>query len=233
MRLRTNSLIRCCQAEFLGTFTLVFAGTGTIVLDGSSDWPIGNLGIGIVFGLAIGLMVYATRHVSGSHFNPAISFALAAYGRFRYRDVPAYIVSQIGGAVAASLLLLVLAGNRGQLGTTVPTVTLGEALTIEIAITALLAFVVAFVASKQNLSSLTAALGIGGAISVGAILAGPLTGGSMNPARSFGPALATFTFEDQWVFWLGPLLGALLGMTAYTRIVRSNNGVQTGPPWPS
>lgn len=233
MRSSTDSLIRRCQSEFLGTFTFVLAGTGAIVLDGSSDWPIGNLGIGIVFGLAIGLMVYASRHVSGSHFNPAISFALAAYGRFRYHDVPAYIVSQIGGAVAASLLLLVLAGNRGQLGATVPTVTVGEALAIEIAITALLAFVVAFVASKQDLSSVTAALGVGAAVSLGAILAGPLTGGSMNPARSFGPALATFTFEDQWVFWLGPPLGALVGMSAYMRIVKSNNGDQTGPPWPS
>lgn len=226
MRLSTNSLIRRCQAEFLGTFAFVFAGTGAIVLDGSADWPLGNLGIGIVFGLAIGLMVYATRHVSGSHFNPAISFALAVYGRFRYRDIPAYIASQIGGAVAASLLLLILAGNKVQLGATVPSVTLGEALTIEIAITALLALVVAIVISKQDLSSVTAALGVGGAVCVGAILAGPLTGGSMNPARSFGPALATFTFEDQWVYWLGPPLGALLGVSAYMRIVQSSGSSQ-------
>jgi MIP family channel proteins len=178
-------------------------------------------------------MVYATRHVSGSHFNPAISFALAVYGRLRYRDVPAYIASQIGGAVAASLLLLILAGNKGQLGATVPTVTLGEALAIEIAITALLALVVAIVTSKQDLSSVTAGLGVGGAVCLGAVLAGPLTGGSMNPARSFGPALAIFTFEDQWIYWLGPPLGALLGVSAYMRIVQSNNSGQTGPPRPS
>ncbi len=231
--MRKRSLIRRCQFEFLGTFTLVFAGTGAIILDGSSDWPLGNIGVGIVFGFAIGLMVYAIRQVSGSHFNPAISFALAAYGRFRYRDVPAYIASQIGGATAASLLLLVLAGNKSQLGATAPTVTLGEALTIEIAITALLAVVVALVVSKQNLSSVTAALGVGEAVSVGAIVAGPLTGGSMNPARSFGPALATFTFEDHWVFWLGPPLGALIGIKAYMRIARSNNDGQNDPPRPS
>lgn len=170
------SLTRRCWAELVGAFALVFASTGAIIFDSMSEGELGNLGIGIVFGLAIAVMVYATRHVSGAHFNPAISLALAAVGRFPVAHVPAYWAAQIARATFASAVLRVLFGNVEQLGATLPAVAAGEAVAVEVIITAIPAFVIASVAVKGDLSRAGAAAAIGEAVSLGSILAGPLPG---------------------------------------------------------
>ncbi|MGB2695352.1 MAG: aquaporin [Dehalococcoidia bacterium] len=205
-------------AEAAGTFILVFAGTGAIIVDERSDADLGQLGIGLVFGLAIAVGVFTTRRVSGAHFNPAISLGLSVIGRFRYRAIAPYVAAQLAGAIAASLLLRALFGDVADLGATVPDGALWKAFLIEVTITSFLAFVIARVASEASLPDFGAALAIGGAVALGALLGGPLTGGSMNPARSFAPALVSLTFESNWLYWLAPAVGAVVGMVAFAII---------------
>lgn len=204
-------------AETAGTFLLVFAGTGAIIADERSDGELGQLGVSLVFGLAIAAGVWTTRRVSGAHFNPAISVAMAAIRRFPLAGVPAYVAAQLAGAVAASLLLRALFGNVADLGATVPDVALWKAFCIELVLTAVLAFVIARVAAG-GVDDIAAAIAIGGAVALGALVGGTVTGGSMNPARSFGPALVALEFQHHWLYWLAPPLGATLSALLFTVI---------------
>lgn len=217
----THNASRRLLAEAAGTFILVFAGTGAIIVDERSDGDLGNLGIALVFGLAIAAGVFTTRRVPGAHFNPAISLGLSVIGRFPYRKIAPYVAAQLAGAIAASLLLRALFGNVADLGATVPDVALWQAFLIEVTITSFLAFVIARVASEPSLPDPGAALAIGGAVALGALLAGPVTGGSMNPARSFAPALVSLTFESNWLYWLAPAVGAVVGMVTFAAMGRS------------
>jgi aquaporin NIP len=213
------SLARRAAAEGLAAFALVFAGCGAIVTDAQYDSAIGAVGIGLVFGLIIMVMVYATGHLSGAHINPAVTLAFALTRHFPRAEAAAYIAAQaLGATVAALLLLAVWPDQPAQLGATVPSVGAGSALVYELVLTAILMFVIMAVATDARAVGSAAAIAIGGAVGLDAIFGGPVTGASMNPARSLGPALASGTWTDFWIYLAGPILGAALGALAYQAV---------------
>ena len=210
------SLARRCFAEGFATFALVFAGCGAIVLDSERDGSLGSTGIAAVFGLVIMAMIYATGHLSGAHINPAVSVAFSATRHFPLREVVAYVPSQLVGAVAGALLLrIVWEGTPANLGATVPSVGVGSALVYEGVMTAFLMFVIMAVATDTRAVGAGAAIAIGGTVALDSLFGGGVTGASMNPARSFGPALVAGEWKDFWVYVAGPVLGALVGAGAY------------------
>jgi MIP family channel proteins len=209
-------LARRAAAEGLAAFTLVFAGCGAIVTDARYDGSLGTVGIALVFGLVIMVMVYATGHLSGAHINPAVTIAFTLTRHFPARDAAAYIGAQLAGAIAAALLLLAVWPDQpAALGATVPSVGVGSALVYEALLTAFLMFVIMAVATDTRAVGAAAAIAIGGTIGLDALFGGPVTGASMNPARSLGPALAAGEWQDFWVYVAGPLAGAGIGGFAY------------------
>jgi aquaporin NIP len=212
-------LARRALAEGLAAFALVFAGCGAIVTDAVRDGPLGAVGVGLVFGLVIMVMVYATGHLSGAHINPAVTLAFTLTRHFPGREAAAYVAAQVVGAIAAALLLgAAWDGSPADLGATVPTVGAGTAVLYEIVLTAVLMFVIMAVATDTRAVGAGAAIAIGGAVGLDALFGGPITGASMNPARSLGPALASGEWQDFWVYLAGPFAGAALGALAYQAI---------------
>ena len=176
----------------------------------------GSTGIAAAFGLVIMAMIYATGHLSGAHINPAVSIAFSATRHFPLRDVAAYIPSQLVGAVAGALLLrIVWEGTPANLGATVPSVGVGSALVYEGVMTAFLMFVIMAVATDTRAVGAAAAIAIGGTVALDSLFGGGVTGASMNPGRSFGPALVAGEWRDFWVYAIGPIVGALAGALAY------------------
>jgi len=211
----------------LAAFALVFAGAGAIVADSAYDGVLGTIGIALAFGLVIMAMVYATGHLSGAHINPAVTVAFTLTRHFPSRDAAAYIAAQLVGAVVAALVLLAVWPNQpGELGATVPSVPAWRALVYEVVLTAFLMFVIMAVATDVRAVGAAAAIAIGGTVGLDALFGGPVTGASMNPARSFGPALAAWEWQNFWVYVVGPLVGAALGGLAY-QLVRGDR-----PPLP-
>jgi aquaporin NIP len=216
-------LARRATAEGLAAFVLVFAGCGAIVTNARFDAALGTVGIGIVFGLVIMAMVYAIGHLSGAHINPAVTTAFTITRHLPPRDAVAYISAQVLGAVIAAFLLLAAWPSQpASLGATVPSVGAGTALVYESVLTATLMFVIMAVATDTRAVGAAAAIAIGGTVGLDAIFGGPVTGASMNPARSLGPALAAFEWHDFWVYLLGPFLGAAVGAIAY-QLVRGES----------
>ena len=212
-------LWRRAAAEGLAAFALVFAGCGAIVTDASYDGALGTVGIGLVFGLIIMVMIYATGHLSGAHINPAVTIAFTLTRHFAVRDAAAYIAAQLAGATAGALVLLaVWPDEPAALGATVPSVAVGSALVYEVILTAILMFVIIAVATDTRAVGAAAAIAIGGTVGLDAIFGGPVTGASMNPARSFGPALAAAEWQDFWIYVVGPVAGAAAGAFAYQLI---------------
>lgn len=194
----------------------MFAGCGAIVADAEYDGTLGSVGVALVFGLVIMVMVYATGHLSGAHINPAVTIAFTLTRHFPAREAVGYVTAQLCGAAAGALLLAALwTGEPGKLGATVPSVGAGTALVYEAVLTAFLMFVIVAVATDTRAVGAAAAIAIGGAVGLDALFGGPVTGASMNPARSFGPALAAWEWSDFWVYVAGPLAGAALGALAY------------------
>jgi len=210
------SLARRCLAEGIATFALVFAGCGAIVVDAERDAGLGSNGVALAFGLVIMVMVYATGHLSGAHINPAVTIAFCATRHFPVRDAAAYVPSQLAGAVAGALLLRVAwEGTPANLGATAPTVGSGAAVTYELVMTAFLMFVIMAVATDTRAVGAAAAIAIGGTVALDALFGGAVTGASMNPARSFGPALVSDHWKDLWIYLVGPVLGALVAAAVY------------------
>lgn len=223
-------LPRRAAAECVAAFALVFAGCGAIVTDASRGGVLGAVGTSLVFGLVIMAMVYATGHLSGAHINPAVTIAFTLTRHFPARDAAAYIVAQLAGAAAAAFVLLALwPAEPAALGATVPSVGAGSALVYETLLTAILMFVIVAVATDTRAVGAAAALAIGGAVGLDALFGGPITGASMNPARSFGPALASGTWTDFWVYVAGPIAGAALGAAVY-QVVRAPRTPPGGAP---
>jgi len=194
----------------------VFAGCGAIVLDSERDGSLGSTGIAAAFGLVIMAMVYATGHLSGAHINPAVTIAFSTTRHFPPRDAAAYVPSQLAGAVAGALLLrIVWHGTPADLGATVPTVGSGSALVYEGVMTAFLMFVIMAVATDTRAVGAAAAIAIGATVALDSLFGGGVTGASMNPARSFGPALVAGEWQQFWIYVAGPVLGALGGALAY------------------
>lgn len=212
-------LWRRAAAEGLAAFALVFAGCGAIVADASYDGALGTVGVGLVFGLIIMVMIYATGHLSGAHINPAVTIAFTLTRHFGVRDAAAYIAAQLAGATAGALVLLAVWPDRpAALGATVPSVATGSAMVYEVILTAILMFVIIAVATDTRAVGAAAAIAIGATVGLDAIFGGPVTGASMNPARSFGPALAAGEWQDFWIYLVGPFAGAAAGAFAYQLI---------------
>ena len=223
-------LLRRSAAEGIAAFALVFAGCGAVVTDATRDGALGTVGIGLVFGLVIMAMVYATGHLSGAHINPAVTVAFTLTRHFPARDALAYVAAQLAGATAGALLLLAAWSDKpADLGATVPSVGAGTAFLYEAVLTAVLMFVVVAVATDTRAVGAAAALAIGGTVGLDALFGGPITGASMNPARSFGPALASGTWTDFWVYVAGPLVGAACGALAY-QLIRTPRTPPGGEP---
>jgi aquaporin NIP len=216
------SLFKKSAAEFIGTFCLVFAGTGAIVIDGVSGGTVTHVGIALTFGLVVLAMIYAVGDVSGAHLNPAVTLAFAAAGRFGIREVGPYVIAQTGGALAASLLLRFLFPTHATLGATLPAGTASQSLVLEMVLTAILMLVILSVSTGAKEKGITAGIAVGAVICLEAMFAGPICGASMNPVRSFAPALVSGHLEHLWVYFTGPILGALIAVPTCC-LVRSSD----------
>jgi aquaporin Z len=203
-----NNLI----SEFIGTFCLVFAGTGAIVINDFAGGSITHLGISLTFGLVVMAMIYATGDISGAHINPAVTVAFWAAGRLAGKQVPGYVASQFCGALTASLFLKICFPSHPTLGATIPSIPLLAAFLFEVMLTFILMFVIIHVASGAKETGLLAGVAIGGTVCMEAIFAGPVTGASMNPARSLGPAIASGNPVHLWLYMTAPFLGSYLAI---------------------
>ncbi|MEM9365568.1 MAG: aquaporin [Planctomycetota bacterium] len=211
-------LARRCLCEAIGTFWLILIGCGAMVVDFQSE-ALTHPGVAIAWGLIVMTMVYAIGDVSGAHINPAVTLAFAAVGRFPWGEVVGYVASQIAGATLAALALAVLFGHDDhRLGSTVFETSVAVAWWIEFLMTALLMFIIMGVSTGAKEKSITAGLAVGATIAMEAMVAGPLTKASMNPARSFGPAVVSGAMDELWVYWSAPLAGALAGAWLYRMI---------------
>lgn len=208
------SLLRRAGAELIGTYALVTAGCGAIVVN-SLTGALTHVGVALTFGLIIAVMIAATGHLSGAHFNPAVTLAFAVTRHFPWREVPLYVGGQIMGAVAGALTLQLLFGPVANLGATLPSGSAMQSFGLEILLTAVLMFVIIAVATDTRAVGELAALAIGFTVLLDAMWGGPISGASMNPARSFGPALISGAWTAHWVYWVGPILGAVIGALLY------------------
>jgi MIP family channel proteins len=217
------TLARRAAAESIGVFALVFAGCGAIVTEATHPGSLGTVGVALVFGLIIMVMVYATGHLSGAHLNPAVTLAFVATRHFPRAEAAAYVAAQVAGAlVAAALLAAIWPSQPADLGATLPTVGIGSAFVYEVVLSAFLMFVIMAVATDTRAVGAAAAIAIGGTVGLDALFGGPITGASMNPARSLGPALVSGEMRDLWLYLVAPPLGAALGALAY-QLVRGEH----------
>jgi len=231
--MKRPDLARRALMEAIGTFALVTAGCGAIITNTTHAGSIGGVGVSLVFGLVIMVMIYAGGHLSGAHYNPSVTIAFTLARHFPIREALAYISAQLVGATTAALLLLAAWPSKpAHLGTTLPSVSDGTALGYEIALTAFLMFVITAVATDTRAVGAAAAIAIGGTVGLDALFGGPITGASMNPARSFGPALASGTWSSFWIYVAGPLIGAAIGVFAY-ELVRGPKTLAAAPAQPN
>ncbi len=210
--------MRRIVAEAIGTFALVFAGTGAIVVNDVTGGALTQLGVATAFGLAVAVMIYAVGDVSGAHFNPAVTLGCWLARRLPARRVAPYVASQLAGAFAASALLRVLFSMHATLGTTLPSGPAAQSFALEIALTFVLMFVILNVTSGARANPL-AGVAIGGTVALCALFAGPISGASMNPARSLAPAIVSGVLTSVWIYLLAPFAGSALAV-AGCRAVR-------------
>lgn len=196
-------------AELIGTYALVFCGTGAIVINDISNGLIGHQGIAITFGAIVMAMIYTFGHLSGAHINPAVSIAFACTNRFRTSNLIPYCIAQITGALLASLSLTILFPTHQTLGTTIPFGSWQQSFFLELILTYFLMFVILMTSQNKNTYQF-AGIAIGGTVLLEALFAGPITGASMNPARSIGPALISGNIDSLLLYILAPILGALI-----------------------
>jgi aquaporin NIP len=199
-------------AEFIGTFALVFAGTGAIVINETSNGAVTHVGVALTFGLVILAMIYTVGDISGAHLNPAVSLGFFVAQRFPFREVIPYIGSQVAGAAAASILLHLLFPQNATLGTTFPAGSEMQSFVLELTLTAILMFVILGVSTGAAEKGITAGIVVGAVIGLEAMFAGPICGASMNPARSLAPALVSGHLEHLWIYLAAPVAGAFLGV---------------------
>ena len=219
-----DNLLKRCVAEFIGTFTLIFIGVGAIYNAGNPAAGVGLLGVALAHGLAIGVMVSATGGISGGHLNPAVTMGLLVGGKINLMDSIAYWVSQLAGGAAAGFLLVGIFGANGTSIVANGTPDLGKDISqctgiiIELVLTFFLVFVV-YGSAVDARAPKIGWLAIGATIALDILFGGPLTGGSMNPARTFGPALASGHWNNHIVYWVGPMLGGALAGLIYGRFL--------------
>lgn len=199
-------------AEFIGTFALVFAGTGAIVINETTGGTVTHVGIALTFGLIVLAMIYTVGDISGAHLNPAVSLGFFAARRFPLRQAVPYVVSQCGGALAASGVLHLLFPQNDRLGTTIPAGSATQSFVLELILTAILMFVILGVSTGAAEKGVTAGIVVGAVVGLEAMFAGPISGASMNPARSLGPAMISGHFQGLWIYLLAPAIGAVVGV---------------------
>lgn len=200
-------------AECLGTFTLVFAGTGAIVINAASQGAITHAGIALTFGLVVLAMIYTFGDVSGAHLNPAVTLGFATARRFAWREVPGYLGAQVLGGLSASLLLHVLfPQDATTLGATLPAGSDAQSFVLEVVLTAILMLTILSVSTGAKEKGITAGIAIGGVIALEAMFAGPVCGASMNPVRSLAPALVSGHLVHLWIYLVAPVLGAFIAV---------------------
>lgn len=203
-------------AEAIGTFCLVFAGTGAVVVNEVTGGRVTGLGISLVFGLIVLAMIYTVGHVSGAHLNPAVTLGFTVAGRHPREEILPYIGAQLLGATAASVTLkLLFIGQANSLGTTLPAGSVFQSFALEALLSFMLMFTIMGVATDDRAEGAMAGIAIGAVIALEAAFGGPISGASMNPARSFAPALVGGNFQHHWLYWLGPILGTCVGASAY------------------
>ena len=205
--------------EAFGTFALVFAGTGAIISNDISGGAVSHVGIAVTFGLIILTLIYALGDVSGAHFNPAVTIAFWAARRFESARVLPYILAQCAGGIMASVLLRLMFPFHATLGITRPSGSALQSFVLEIVLTMLLMFVILSVSTGAKEKGITAGIAIGAVIGLEALFAGPISGASMNPARSLAPALVSGQLSSLWIYLLAPTLGAWLGV-GVCRVIR-------------
>lgn len=202
-------------SEFIGTFALVFAGCGAAMTNVMSDGALGHPGIALTFGLVVMAMIYAVGDISGAHFNPAVTVGFWLARAFPGREVTPYVVSQVTGATAAAAMLKLLFGDIAKLGSTLPSGSVEQSFGLEVLLTAGLVFVILSVAVGSKATGVLAGVAIGGTVALEAMFGGPVSGASMNPARSLGPALVSGTLEHQWLYLVAPVVGAAIGVSGW------------------
>jgi aquaporin NIP len=202
-------------AEALGTFALVFFGCGAIMVDADGG-GLGQVGISLAFGLVVMALVLALGHVSGAHINPAVTFGLAIRHRFPWAEVSGYWLAQVAGAVLAALALRASLGDVVDLGATSPSGSDLQSFVWEVVMTAVLLFVVLAVATDTRIAVGGAAVAIGGTIALASLVGGPISGASLNPARSLGPAVVSGSLSSLWIYLAAPIVGGAVGAAVYT-----------------
>ena len=199
----------------LGTFALVFGAAGVVMADELSNGAVGPVGVALAAGLVVAAMVYALGHHSGAHINPAVTLGFALAKHLPWKDAAAYWAAQGAGAVAAATVLRAVFGPVAGIGRHTPIGGAAEAVAMEVVLTLLLMFVIMAVATDRRAAPAAAGIAIGATVAMGILVGGPISGGSMNPARSLGPALLSWTWSGQWVYLVGPAAGAALGALGY------------------
>lgn len=232
-------MIRKCFAEFVGTFALVFSGCGSVIADGITNGKVTPVGISLAFGLTVMTMVYATGHISAAHFNPAVTIGFTVAGRFPWRYVPAYLLAEFGGALLASFLHWALLSGYAynvDFGATTlgEGVTFGQGFIMEVVLTFFLMFVIMAVATDKRAPSAASGLAIGMTVALCALAGGPITGASMNPARSLAPALfaapvTTVPLQQLPIYLTAPILGAIIAARVY-EFLRPEEFARRGAP---
>jgi len=202
-------LARRLVAEALGTSLLVILGTGSVMTNALSQGALGLTGIALTWGFLVTTIIAMIGSVSGAHINPAVTVALAVTGRVPIGDAVGYVVAQCAGAAFGSLVLLATLGNVASLGATIPTVSVEAALAIEFWMSFVLMAAVIGATASDKWGGGGAAVVIGMAVALDVLMGGPLTGASMNPARSFGPAVIGGRWDSHWIYWVGPIAGMI------------------------
>jgi MIP family channel proteins len=225
----SSHLVGAAVAELVGTFILVFGGTAVavaaILSRPTAGGAYGSLAIALAFGLALAIVVAAIGHVSGAHVNPAVTLGMAAARRFPWNYVPIYVAAQLVGAVLAALATWVTFGggarSQANLAATYPAQGVGDlqAFIVEMLITFILVFVVISVATDERAPAAIAPIAVGFALAVGVFIAGPVTGGAVNPARALGPMVVALDFTSAWLYILGPVIGGVLAALLYDRFM--------------
>jgi aquaporin Z len=209
-------------SEFIGTFAMIFCGTGAMTINETTGGDVTHVGIGITWGLIVMAMIYAFGEISGAHFNPAVSIAFAYAKKFSWKEVPKYIFFQVAGAFTASLLLMWLFPKSELLGATIPTVDVWRAFVLELILTFFLMVVIINVSTGSKEVGMMAGIAIGSVVLLEALFAGPITNASMNPARSLAPNIVSGNIKELWLYILAPIIGALLAVVSCKFVKHEN-----------
>lgn len=212
-------------SEFIGTFSMIFCGTGAMTVNEVTGGDVTHVGIAITWGLIVMAMIYAFGETSGAHFNPAVTIAFAYAKKFAWKEVPKYIIVQVLGALTASLILWYLFPTSEHLGATIPSVDVGRAFVMELLLTFFLMVVIINVSTGSKEIGIIAGIAIGAVVLLEAMFAGPITNASMNPARSIAPAIVAGKMQHLWMYILAPILGAILAVIS-CKMVKEDNCCQ-------